>query len=455
MTGALGSLGGAHPDLRRTVSADSAAAAARPSIARPTTPPRGWNSWDSFGPAVTEAEVLANARFMAEHMLAFGWDTVVVDIQWYEPDARAGGYNDDADVVLDGYGRPLPTLNRFPSAADGQGFKPLADAVHGLGLKFGLHIMRGVPRRAAAASLPVLGTTSTIADIADPSDPCRWNTDNWGIDWSHPDATAYYASLAELFASWDVAFVKADDMLRPYHDRDIAVLSAALAGTGREIVLSLSPGIEDSAPHDDSTPPYQHVAAHSTMWRISGDLWDRWEDVHKQFGLLARWAPVSAPGAWADADMLPLGHIGIRAERGEDRMSLLTSAEQRTMMTLWSIARSPLMVGGDLPTSGAETIALLTNAAVLDVNAHATGSHEVLRNEQHIVWSATVDGDPILAVFAIGDDSIDLTVDLPSIGLADVAGGTELWSGDAAAVDGGSLHVRLSSHDACLVRFTG
>jgi len=214
-------------------------------------------------------------------------------------------------------------------------------------------------------------------------------------------------------------------------------------------VLSLSPGIEDSTPHDE------HVAAHSTMWRISGDLWDRWEDVYKQFGLMARWAPVSAPGAWADADMLPLGHIGIRAERGEDRMSLLTSAEQRTMMTLWSIARSPLMVGGDLPTSGAETIALLTNAAVLDVNAHATGSREALRDEQHIAWTATVDTDPVVAVFAIGDEPIDMTVDLAAIGLADVGAGTDLWSGAAAPVVDGGLRVELAAHDACLVRFAG
>jgi alpha-galactosidase len=423
-------------------------ATARQSIARPLTPPRGWNSWDCFGPAVTEAEVLANARFMAEHMLAFGWDTVVVDIQWYEPNARAGGYNDDADVVLDGYGRPVPTLNRFPSAAGGRGFKPLADQVHALGLKLGLHIMRGVPRRAAAASLPLLGTSSTIADIADPGDPCAWNTDNWGIDWAHRDAERYYASLADLFASWDLDFVKADDMLFPYHARDIEVLSSALAGTGRDIVLSLSPGIDGATPHG------QHVASHAAMWRISGDLWDRWVDVYKQFELMARWAPVSAPGAWADADMLPLGHIGIRAERGEDRMSLLTAAEQRTMMTLWSIARSPLMVGGDLPTSGPDTLALLTNAAVLDVNAHATGSRQVLRDEHHIVWSATLDGDQVVAVFAIGDDPIDVVVDLAAIGIGDVSGATDLWSGDAALVAEGGLRVRLAAHDACLVRFT-
>lgn len=417
------------------------------SIARPLTPPRGWNSWDSFGPAVTEDEVLANARFMAEHLLPSGWDTIVVDIQWYEPDAGAGGYNDDADVVLDAYGRPAPAENRFPSAGGGRGFKPLADEVHALGLTFGLHIMRGVPRRAAAGSLPLLGTDATIADIADPTTPCQWNTDNWGIDYDHPDAALYYRSLAALFAGWTVDFVKADDMLHPYYARDIEAMAAALSGCGREIALSLSPGVGPDTAHAE------HLAENAAMWRISGDLWDRWDDIYDQFALLATWAPLSRPGARADADMLPMGHIGIRAERGEDRMSLLTSAEQQTLMTLWCIAGSPLMVGGDLPSSDAATIALLTNAAVLDVNAYATASHQVERDEHHIIWSATVNGDPVVAVFAIGDEPIDVTVDLGSIGLIDPGGGTDLWSGEAASVDGGSLHVQLAAHDASLIRF--
>ncbi len=423
-------------------------AISRPAVARPITPPRGWNSWDSFGPAVTEGEVLANARFMAEHMLPFGWDTIVVDIQWYEPAARAGGYNDDADVVLDGYGRPLPTENRFPSASGGRGFKPLADEVHALGLKFGLHIMRGVPRRAAARSLPLLGTDVTIADIADPSTPCRWNTDNWGIDHDHPDAGAYYRSLAELFASWTVDFVKADDMLHPYYAHDVEAMSAALAGSGREIALSLSPGIGPDTEHAG------HLAANATMWRISGDLWDRWDDVFDQFALLATWAPLSAPGAWSDADMLPLGHIGIRAERGDDRMSLLTPAEQQTLMTLWCIARSPLMVGGVLPTSDAATVALLTNAAVLEVQAHATGAMQALREDDYIVWTASVGDDPILAVFAVGDDPVNLDLRLPALGLPDVDSGVELWSGRPAAITDDILDVDLPIHGTCLIRFT-
>ena len=97
----------------------------------------GWNSWDSYGTTVTESEVLANARFMAEHLKDAGWDTIVVDIDWYDPTARAHGYNANAPLILDEYGRQLPDPERFPSAADGHGFAPLAEQIHAMGLKFG------------------------------------------------------------------------------------------------------------------------------------------------------------------------------------------------------------------------------------------------------------------------------------------------------------------------------
>jgi alpha-galactosidase len=418
-------------------------------IARPHVPPRGWNSWDCFGTAVTESEVLANARFMAEHLLSYGWDTIVVDIQWYEPNARAGGYNANAEVVLDEFGRPLPAVNRFPSAADGRGFTSLADRVHALGLKFGLHIMRGIPRVAVARRSPVLGTRVTAADIADTSDWCDWNGDNWGIDHDHPDAAAYYRSLAELFAGWGVDFVKADDMLWPYHARDIEGMSAAFAETGRDIVLSLSPGGRLSTAHA------AHLAANATMWRVSFDLWDNWPDVEDQFQRMARWAPHAQPGAWPDADMLPLGHIGVRAERGEDRMSLLTEAEQRTVMTLWGVSRSPLFVGGDLPTSPASTIALLTNREVLDVNASARNSAEVLREPEFVVWTADLDDERVVAVFATADGPLSLRLPLSSVGLGSLVRGHEAWSGADAVVEGGSLVLDLPRHGAALYLLRG
>lgn len=410
----------------------------------PAVPPRGWNSWDSYGTAVTESEVLANARFMAEHLLPLGWDTVVVDIQWYEPNARAGGYNDDAEVVLDDYGRPMPAVNRFPSAADGRGFTALSHSIHDLGLKFGLHIMRGIPRRAVQRRLPVLGTQVSADEIADQSAPCTWNSDNWGLDHTRPEAAAYYASLADLFADWGVDFVKADDMLWPYRRSDIEALSTALTASGRDIALSLSPGVDLSTVHAP------HLREHAAMWRVSNDLWDNWADLLDQFQRMARWMPHSGDGGFADADMLPLGRIGIRAERGTDRMSQLTPAEQQTMMTLWAVSRSPLFVGGDLPTSAPETIALLSNATVLEVNAKAQRSREVLRETGYAVWTAELDGHTVVALFAIDDRPLALTLPLGAVALPADATGTEAWSGAPAEVHDGGLVVSLPVHGSAL-----
>lgn len=428
------------------------------------TPPMGWNSWDSYGTTVTEEEVLANARFMAEHLLEYGWDTIVVDIQWYEPTARAGGYNDNPPVELDAYGRQIPAVNRFPSAADGRGFAPLAAAVHELGLRFGLHIMRGIPRRSVERDLPVLGTDYTAAQVADTSSICTWNPDNFGLNHDHPGAQAFYDSQLALFASWGVDFVKADDMLSPYHDREIAAYHRAIdrvrAETGHDIVLSLSPGTHLSTEHLD------HLRANSEMWRVSDDLWDRWSDILDQFSRMARWAPFQVEGAWADADMLPLGRIGIRAERGVDRDSLLTLEEQRTLMTLWIMSRSPLMYGGDLPRSRPETIELLTNAPVLRILTSSTANREVIREDDLIVWTAVAtdaaDGTAsrYAAVFWIGDEPSTVSVPLTSIGVAAGAAApsfvtTDLWSGAPVEVsaDGSALVVEVPAHGARLVRF--
>lgn len=359
----------------------------------------GWNSWDCFGTTVTEAEVRANADFMAQHLLRYGWNYVVVDIQWYEPDAQAGGYRPFAPLIMDEYGRVLPAPNRFPSAANGRGFKPLADYVHSLGLKFGIHIMRGIPRQAVEQNTPILNSRYRAADVADLNSPCPWNTDMFGLDMSKAGAQDYIDSIMALYVSWDVDFIKADDMLYPYHAREIEGYHQALARCGREIVLSLSPGVDMDIAHAG------HLKQHSEMWRISADFWDRWEDLHAQFDLCALWAEHIGAGHFPDADMLPLGHIGIRAERGVDRASLLTRDEQQTLMTLWSICRSPLMMGGDLPTSDAQTIALLTNPEVLAVNQTSRGNRQFSRQGDLVIWvaDAAESGQRYVACFNLGE----------------------------------------------------
>ncbi|UFU02009.1 glycoside hydrolase family 27 protein [Ruania suaedae] len=433
------------------------------------TPPMGWNSWDCYGTTVTEDEILANAAVMSERMLATGWDTVVVDIQWYEPTARAGGYNTDAPLLLDPDGVQMPVEARFPSSAGGRGFGPLADRVHELGLRFGVHLMRGIPRRAVTDPRPVPGTDATTADIAlpesHPAARCPWNGDNLGLDFSHPAAQAWLDTQIERIVGWGVDFLKVDDMLFPYHHDAIEALALAITRAeerhGRDVTLSLSPGTDLSVAH------VPHLRRHADMWRISDDLWDRWEDIAAQFTRLARWAPHQRAHGWADADMLPLGRIGLRAERGDPRESLLTTAERRTMLSLWNLARSPLFMGGDLPTTDEATLADLTNPDVHAIGAHSTDNGELVRERELIVWGARGTGSHAgsrwAGVFSTADGARTVRVPLTSTGLTspDLPTPTvitELWSGHRLEIDPAdpyaTLELALDAHGVALLRAT-
>ena len=416
--------------------------AAAQSVLAPT-PPMGWNSWDSFGTGVTEAEVKANADYMAKNLAQHGWQYVVVDIQWSEPNPKSHGYRPDAELVMDDYGRLLPAPNRFPSAAAGRGFKPLADYVHSKGLKFGMHIMRGIPRRAVERNLPIAGSRYKAADVADKKSICPWNSDMYGIGVTKPGGQDYYDSIAKMYAAWGLDFIKADDMFGSGgggdHSTEIEALSGALRKTGRPIVLSLSPGTGD-------VNKAASIGKYAQMWRISDDFWDRWVDLKRQFANFTKWNKYVKPGNWPDGDMLPLGHIGIRAERGEPRMSLLTHDEQRTLMTLWSVARSPLMFGGNLPDNDDWTLQLMTNDEVLGVDQKATSSKELFKRGNQVAWIAELPGSPAkyLAVFNIGDDRVEnITVNWSDLGLPGNCAIHDLWAKQDAgtAVDAATLKV--------------
>ncbi|MFE6969337.1 glycoside hydrolase family 27 protein [Isoptericola sp. NPDC057653] len=447
------------------------AASARAATARP---PMGWNSWDSYGTTVTEDEVLANARFLAGHdggaMARAGWDTVVVDIQWYEPTARPGGYNDAAPVLFDERGFLQPVVARFPSAAEGRGFAPLAAAVHDLGLRFGVHLMRGIARRAVEADLPVPGTPYRTGEIADPASTCPWNSDCYGLRTDHPGAQAWLDAMIDHVVGWGVDFLKVDDMLAPYHAGAVEALSLAVRRAelrhGRRVVVSLSPGTELSLAH------LEHLREHADMWRVSDDLWDRWPDVEAQLGRMARWAPHSGPAGWADADMLPLGRIGVRAERGAPRQSLLTTDERRTMLTLWCLARSPLFVGGDLPTSDAATVADLVHPGVLEVAHRSTGGRELLREgaagAETVVWgAATGDGEDAtrwVGLFSTADEPRRVRVLAAAAGLPGrPAAVVDGWTGERVALGApgpatggdGVLDLEVPAHGVRLLRLDG
>jgi len=384
------------------------------------TPPMGWNSWNSFATTITEAQALDNARIMAAKLLPSGYDIFTIDIQWYEPAADGYDYNAHPAPVLDDYGRLLPAPNRFPSAAGGSGFGPLAAQIHALGLKFGIHLMRGIPRLAVERNLPVLGTALHARDIADTDSICPWNPDTYGVDMTKPGAQAYYDSVFALYASWGVDFVKMDDMSRPYdaHAPEIEAAHTAIIKTGRPIILSLSPGETPVARAD-------HVRRFAQMWRISDDFWDEWPLLKAQFTRLENWNPHRAPGAWPDADMLPLGRL--RMGKSDTKF---TPDEQRTLMTLWAMARSPLIMGGDLRQLDEATLALLTQPDLLAVHRHGEGNQPHFLQDGTSIWSARVGFLAYVAMFNLTDRALDIGFEPARLGLGRNLTSREAWTGE-------------------------
>ncbi len=417
------------------------------------TPPMGWNSWDGYGTTVKEADVKANAQWLAEHLKPFGWQYVVVDMEWFVTNPTPEGNSKTSQYSMDDYGRYTPAANRFPSAANAAGFKPLADYVHSLGLKFGIHILQGIPKQAVEKNLPISGSLYHAADAADTSHTCSWNFDNYGLDASKPGGQAYYDSIAKLYTSWDVDLIKVDCISsRPYKGDEIRMLSSALAKTGRPIVLSLSPG---PAPLEKT----EEMRKYAQMWRISNDIWDLWhstvdypQGLGDQFANVAKWAGKAQPGHWPDADMLPLGYLGPAPGWGQPRYARLTHDEQRTFLTLWCIFASPLMVGGDLPRADAWTTALLTNPEVIAVDQHSTGNHPAITTDKAVVWvaqSAAPDNHS-LAVFNLTESSQKVRYEWKDLGFASAKYKLrDLWERkDLGPAD--SLTVTLPPHGSVL-----
>jgi alpha-galactosidase len=415
------------------------------------TPPMGWNSWDSYGTTVREDQVKANADWMAEHLAKYGWQYIVVDIQWYEPNAQGHDYKPGAPLTMDEYGRLMPAVNRFPSSANGAGFKPLADYVHSKGLKFGIHIMRGIPRQAVEKNLPIKGSSYRAADIADKDNGCRWNPDMWGIDTTKSGAQAYYDSIAELYASWGVDFIKADDMgSHLYQPAEMKALGLAMRKTGWPMVLSISPG---PAPLSEA----EFFEKYAQMWRISDDFWDDWKLLRQQFDYARDWAQFAGKNdTWPDADMLPFGKLRVTSVEGGGAPSKFTPDEQQTVMTLWSIFRSPLIFGGDLPSNDAATTALITNEEVLEVNQHSSGGHQVLERGNIRMWiaDAAKPGDRYVAVFNLSGREEDVHLAFSELGISGgIAEVRDLWARKSGLPSDG-IHVALRPHASALYRIT-
>jgi alpha-galactosidase len=428
------------------------------------TPPMGWNSYDSFDDAVSESQFLEQAAWLRDNLQPFGWNTVVIDFRWYDPNAPDSDQSaENPQLRIDDNGRLQPAPNRFPSSAGGAGFRAIADQVHAWGLQFGIHIMRGIPRRAVSANLPIAGSAFTAADAvrasSDNGYTCVWNSDMFGVQGATPAGQAWYDSIFAQYAEWGVDFVKVDDATknRPanlveYHQSEVEAIQKAIHASGRSMVLSLSPG-------ESLVSSASHLAGWANMWRMSDDFWDRWENLEHTFTLAARWEKFGGSAHWPDADMLPLGHLGPHCPvGGVDRETRFTENEQVLMMTLWAVLPSPYMLGANLVQSADDTflMALLRNEEVLAVHQDALGAkaRAVPRDASQAIWQRQlVNGSVAVGLFNRTSLDQTLSVSLGELGIAERSRVRDAWlRSDLPTVDpGGSLRVRVPGHAGALL----
>lgn len=380
------------------------------------TPPMGWNSWDCYGATVNEEALRGNAEYMAKYLKDYGWEYIVCDIQWSEPKAKGFAYNDFYPLCMDEYSRLIPSVERFPSSKGGKGFKPIADYVHSLGLKFGIHIMRGIPRQAVHSEASIKCEGVKARDIALPYSVCMWNTDMYGVNPKAKGAQEYYDSLLELYASWGVDFIKCDDIAdtrfsaNHYEGKaEIEMLRKAIDKCGRDIVLSLSPGPADPKQH-------LHLAANANMWRITDDFWDSWERIHDMFDRCLTWQSYVKPGAWPDCDMLPIGHLALCDNSGKGRWTNFTEDELKTLMSLWCIFRSPLMIGAEMRDNDEFTLSLLQNEELIYMLKNSKGARQIFRDEKNkkgtIMWQSQGKKCTYLAIFNTDSKNHNIKYDI-------------------------------------------
>lgn len=405
----------------------SAAVALDPAAARTQSarlaprPPMGWNSWDAYGLAVTEHDFRDNVDVLARRLKPFGWTYAVIDEGWFLKNPQDRPTPEKLVYVLDANGRYIPDPARFPTALRGgrnSGFTQLAAWVHARGLKFGIHIVRGIPRESVARNAPVAGSAFWAKDVADTSDTCPWDPTNWGVR-DNAAGQAWYDSLIAQYAGWGVDYLKVDCIAdHPYKPREIAMIRRAINKSRRPIVLSLSPG-------PTALVRAAAVRSMAQLWRISDDVWDVWHNskdwprgIDEQFDRIAQWAPLARAGAWPDADMLPLGYLGPTPGWGTARWTLLTPDEQKSVMTLWSIARSPLILGANLTKLDAATLKLVTNRRLLQLDQSGRQARELDRGGSLTAWSSVgQNGTRYLALFNRADVPTSVRRDYASYGL--------------------------------------
>jgi alpha-galactosidase len=354
-------------------------------------PPLGFNSFDSYLTYLSEAKAHALIDVMAEKYRPFGYEYFVMDAGWAQNVELYPGSmypRKKLGVAMDEFGLVEPCKMYFPG-----GIKAVADHCHQKGLKFGVWIIRGIPREAVARNLPIKGTRFFARDIADTNSICSWNKDNYGVDMTKPGAQAYYNALINKLAGWGVDFVKLDDVVP--NPREIVAVAKAIEDGGHKMVYSLSPG---DVHHPTFLPHYQRA----NLLRITGDVWDNASSVEKGFAAWEQFQGTERPGFWPDLDMIPFGRLTVVGtddipnvpEDRRARQSRFNQAQMRTFITQRALAASPLIIGGDLLTMDDYSYRLLTDREMLACNQNGVMGIKVYRADNIDVWLTPHATDP-------------------------------------------------------------
>jgi alpha-galactosidase len=379
-------------------------------IAKPLAkkPPMGWNSFDSYGVYLHESAAMENLEAFAQKLKPHGYEYFVIDAGWFGEFKLQEGtiYPAEKHAVklnFNEFGLLQASKTYFPN-----GIKPIVDRCHELGLKFGIHLMRGIPRSAVKANTRVKGTKYFAQDIADTNSICLWNQQNYGVEMTKPGAQEFYNSLVNQMAGWGVDFLKYDDIV-PFPE-EVKAVANAIAQCGRPMVLSLSPGGNVDPNHLDAFKKAQ-------MLRVTPDIWDEQKGIDECFEAWRKWQGKGAPGFWIDMDMIPFGQLqlmspkpkGVKgteskgellkkmeagelakfellAGKGFNRPSEFTKDQMYTFITLRALSASPLMMGGDLPTIDDFSLNLITDKDVLECNQNGVMGHLVYNESDIEIW---------------------------------------------------------------------
>lgn len=343
-----------------------------------SAPPLGWNSYDGFGCHIYESLCMEELAAFAQHFAPHGYEYFVIDNGWFSEQQlmEADGFKlprvqhaEPEHVCIDDFGIPQPSVCFFPN-----GFRPIVDFGRAHGIKIGLHLMRGIPRKAVEANTPIKGTKFRARDIADVEDTCAWCDYMYGIDMSKPGAQAYLDSVIEQFAQWGVEFVKVDDV--SHRPAEVEGYVRAVETASGPICLSLSPG-------NHTNKRFLDTYRDSAMCRITKDIWDNQPDIDVAFNYWKSWQGLEEPGFYPDLDMIPFGELCVlkrpeNFKRGANanfcagqlmhHRCTLTEAQKETFITQRAMSASPLMIGGRLHTMDPHSVRLLTHPDVLACN---------------------------------------------------------------------------------------